>query len=398
MTRTREVAFVLCGLVLGGVLIASNYVTSGNQHVQRYTMIPDDGRGVVSRRGTDSPTTTKNPKVAIILFWTLFYDMKNWQVDAGPVTCGPYTCYLTYDKKQYHNASAVMIHHRSKDGWGGWAKMFPHKNLPRIPGQRWVLYNRESTWWGPGGSVLNGANNWINWTMGFRSDDDITIPSATLSRGRFEDGFDPNGNYLDGKTGDIAALMSMVCRTKPVGHATRRKYLETLQKHGLKFDMYGKCGKDCGAFSSCSAILQKYKFFLAFENSLCDEYISEKPYRNGFMLGVVPVIMSAANLSDPYILPPGSFIDASQFTSVSALSNFLKSVGSDPKRYNKYFEWRNYWNIKLNSINEGQEKFSRDYFCPLCRRLHEDQRPKFISNVQEWYEQEKCKEFPQMNP
>ena len=397
---SARAAVVLGVLILEIVLITSRYLTSGNQQVQRYTMIPDDAGGGVVAQATpsnvaESPTIEKSRSVAIILFWTQYYDMKNWRVDAGTVTCSPYTCSLTYDKKQYHRASAVMLHHRSTQGW---VSMFPRADLPRTPGQRWVLYNRESTWWGPKGSVLNRANNLINWTMGFRSDDDITIPSATLSRGRFGDGFDPNKNYLDGKTGDIVGLMSMACRTKPAGYASRRIYIETLKKYGVEFDMYGKCGKDCGSFSSCSNVLRKYKFVLALENSLCDEYISEKPYRNGLMLGVVPVVMSGANLSDPYVMPPGSFIDGGQFTSVSALSEFLKRVGNDPKLYNKYFEWRNDWNIKLNSANEGQEKFSRDYFCPLCRKLHEDQRPKVISNVQEWYDREKCKEYPQMNP
>ena len=143
--------------------------------------------------------------------------------------------------------------------------------------------------------------------------------------------------------------------------------------------------------------LKNYKFVLAFENSLCDEYISEKPYRNGLMLGVVPVIMSGANLSDPNVLPSGSYIDAGQFSSVSVLVEFLKKVGSDPKLYNKYFEWRKDWDIELISEGEGQEEFHMDYFCPLCTKLHEDSAPKIYGNVREWYEQEKCKEYPKMN-
>ena len=336
------------------------------------------------------------PEQTIILFWTNFYGMENnWRVDAGPVTCGAYSCYLSYDKEQYYRASALMFHHRS----GDWLDMFPiDYDLPRVPGQRWVLYNRESSWWDPKGDVLNIANNLMNWTMGFRKDDDITIPTAIITKGQFEGGFDPNRNYLEGKTGNIVGLMSACIYYGMAGYETRRRYIEFLEKHGLKYDVYGKCGKDCGAFSSCSAILRKYKFVIAFENSLCDEYISEKPYRNGLMQGVVPVVMSGANLSDPYVLPPGSFIDAAQFTSVAKLSAFLDKVGSDPKLYNKYFEWRKDWNIELVSLNEGQERFSMDYFCPLCTKLHEDRRPKTLGNVQEWYERERCKDYPKMNP
>ena len=109
-------------------------------------------------------------------------------------------------------------------------------------------------------------------------------------------------------------LMSACIYYPHPGYEPRRKYLGYLKKHGLKFDMYGKCGKDCGGkFSSCSQTIKKYKFVLAIENSLCERYITEKPYRNVLQLGVVPVVLSGANLSDPYVLPPGSFIDAEKF-------------------------------------------------------------------------------------
>lgn len=351
-------------------------------------------------RGSDTPVcndsgitvtthaTQSGPKT--ILFWSQYYNKKNWLVDAGAMKCGPYTCNLSYDTKEYAKASALMFHHRTMLDW--------LKKLPpsRLPEQRWVLYNRESTWWDPMGSVLNRANNLINWTMGFRSDDDVVIPTAIITRGQFGDGFDPNRNYLDGRTGDVVGLMSMACSSNPHGYLTRKLYIDSLKRYGLKFDMYGVCGKRCGDFAACSAIMRRYKFVLSLENSLCDDYVSEKPYLNGFMLGVVPVVMSGANLSDPYVMPPGSFVDGGKFKSVSALTDFLKRAGSDPKLYNKYFEWRNDWTMKLTSANEGHVQFSREYFCPLCEKLHEDHKPKVITNVQKWYEQEKCKEYPKM--
>ena len=184
-------------------------------------------------------------------------------------------------------ASAIMFHHRSSD----WLETLP-TNRSRKSWQRWVLYNRESSWWTPKGDALNEMNDLINWTMGFRRDNDIAIPTAVVSKKQFKEGF------------------------------------------------------------------------------------------------------------DPYILPPGSFIDAGQFSSVSALVAFLQKVGTDTKLYSKYFEWRREWDIQLISENEGQEfeDFNKDYFCPLCIKLHEDHQSKFIGNFQEWYEQEKCKEYPKMNP
>ena len=328
-----------------------------------------------------------------ILFWTSYYGQARWRIKSGKEVCDPYTCILSYDKKQYSTASALMFHHRTDH----WIQSLP-TNRPRIPWQRWVLYNRESSWWGPKGEELRKADNLFNWTMGFRHDNDITIPTAVTIKRPFKGGFDLNKNCMEGKTGEIVNLMSACIYYPNPGYDSRRKYLEFIQKNGLNFDMYGACGKRCdGIFSSCSKVIAKYKFVLALENSLCDEYISEKPYRNGFMLGVVPIIMSGANLSDPNILPPGSYIDGKQFTSVSALAAFVKKVGSDPTLYNKYFEWRKDWDFDLLSEKEGQKEFPMNYFCPLRTKLHEDSTPKFIGNLQEWYEQQKCKEYPKMN-
>ena len=396
MIKNRGVAtvFVACIIIaLGGIYITSKTHKSAvtfkgtNRNKGKTVELAQE---YVSDQNNGLYVATE-PK--IILFWTTYYGAKMWRIKAGKEQCGQYTCTLTYDKSLYSNASALMFHHRTD-----WLLRLP-TDQPRIHWQRWVLYNRESSWWGPLGDQLNKANGLINWTMGFRSDNDITIPTAKLQKGQFKEGFDPNKNYLEGKTGTLTALMSACIYYPHPGYESRRKYLEFLTKHGLKVDMYGKCGKDCGGkFSSCSETLKKYKFVLAFENSLCDEYISEKPYRNGLLLGVVPVIMSGANLSDPYVLPPGSFIDAGQFSSVTALVEFLEKVGSDPQLYNKYFEWRKDWGFQLISENEGQEDFSNNYFCPLCTRLHESHPPKSIENLRAWFEQEKCTPYPSMDP
>ena len=407
MIRSKGVTFIIAALII--IILLGTFITSESRFknnislrgtITKWKSLLDKSvsginslNGISSEDVTEQPTAHVRTEPKTIIFWTKLYGSPSWRVKTGMEECGPFTCYLTYNKSLYDNASALLFHHRTD-----WLERLP-TDRPRIPWQRWVLYNRESSWWGPRGEQLNRANNLINWTMGFRQDNDITIPTAAVRKGQFEEGFDPDKNYLEGKTGDLAALMS-ACRFYPhPGYESRRKYLEFLIKHGLKVDMYGKCGKDCGGkFSSCSSMIKNYKFVLALENSLCDEYISEKPYRNGLLLGVVPVVMSGATLSDPYILPPGSFIDAGQFSSVSKLVAFLEKVGSDPQLYNKYFEWRKDWDFRLISENEGLENYSDDYFCPLCVRLHESRPPKSIGKLQDWFEQEKCWPFPTMEP
>ena len=59
--------------------------------------------------------TIRAVDLKIILFWTKFYGIERWNIDAGEEKCGPYACTLTYDKSIYENASAIMFHHRSSD-------------------------------------------------------------------------------------------------------------------------------------------------------------------------------------------------------------------------------------------------------------------------------------------
>ena len=54
----------------------------------------------------------------------------------------------------------------------------------------------------------------------------------------------------------------------------------------------------------------EYKFYLAFENALCPDYVTEKFFRT-LKLPVVPIVMGGDNYEN--LVPPGSFIDVNNF-------------------------------------------------------------------------------------
>ena len=60
----------------------------------------------------------------------------------------------------------------------------------------------------------------------------------------------------------------------------REDYVKNLQNF-VTVDVFGKCGPlDCKDGMDCFIELAKnYKFYLAFENSLCSEYVTEKFWR-----------------------------------------------------------------------------------------------------------------------
>ena len=63
----------------------------------------------------------------------------------------------------------------------------------------------------------------------------------------------------------------------------RLQYAQELQKY-IDVDIYGACGtKTCtrSTANECFDMLDRdYKFYLAFENSNCKDYITEKFFRN----------------------------------------------------------------------------------------------------------------------
>lgn len=101
----------------------------------------------------------------------------------------------------------------------------------------------------------------------------------------------------------------------------REVYAEALEQF-ISVDIYGKCGSlDCPNGDSCfSDLSAKYKFYLAFENSFCSEYVTEKFWRT-LRLPIVPVVMGGGEYKK--IAPPNSFIDVNDFETVEALANYL---------------------------------------------------------------------------
>ena len=61
----------------------------------------------------------------------------------------------------------------------------------------------------------------------------------------------------------------------------------------MELDSYGGCGKiKCeGHFKGDCHLINDYKFYFAWENSACQEYITEKVWWNAYEKGAVPIVM-----------------------------------------------------------------------------------------------------------
>jgi len=119
----------------------------------------------------------------------------------------------------------------------------------------------------------------INWTATYRHDSDIVIPYGRWAY------FDPsatrvqqlNKNYSLNKTKQVAMIVTN-CDTDN----KRLLYAKELGKH-ISVDVYGQCdGLKMIKSDNFLQILDKeYKFYLAFENSNCIDYVTEKFFIDG---------------------------------------------------------------------------------------------------------------------
>ena len=105
---------------------------------------------------------------------------------------------------------------------------------------------------------------------------------------------------------------------------------------------------------------------------------------------VIPIVYGSANYSQ--ILPPNSYIDATQMTP-QELGQLLLRLFNDTKAYLKYFEWRKSYEIDRYDYNMKM-------FCKLCGIIEKLQTAnnhfnhqgysKSASDVNRWFFEQSC--------
>jgi len=156
----------------------------------------------------------------------------------------------------------------------------------------------------------------------------------------------------------MAAWIVSNCHLQP---SKRNELVAALKNHSVSVDTFGACGqKKCSEKShhgNCyREIADDYKFVFAFENSLCQDYITEKFY-NAFDAGMVPIVYGLGNTSA--LAPPHSHINVFDFKSVKELAEYLIYLDKNPKKYLEYWKWRD--NFRVIS--------SFDAWCGACERI-----------------------------
>nr|VFJ57197.1 MAG: Fucosyltransferase, N-terminal [Candidatus Kentron sp. DK] len=207
------------------------------------------------------------------------------------------------------------------------------------PNQLWVAFSIESEGNYPVLKMFDYSEVYRNifslW-MTYRLDCDVPVTYLRL------DAFGllkrpvrpkPKGNLV------CALVSSSSTRYNKNG---RLEYIRELLNH-IPVHSYGnylnnrKIPDDRGVLSKME-IISRYKFTLAFENSNCRDYVTEKFFQP-LVAGSVPVVMGAPNVEE-FSPAEHCYIDVSNFGSPKELADYLKWLDQDDEAYSAYLDWK----------------------------------------------------------
>lgn len=187
--------------------------------------------------------------------------------------CPVRNCDFTGDRSLAPSADVILWQH----------SVYPPFHR-RPPHQVWAFFFLESPHHTPPLHNFAAKHMNFNWSATYRHDSVIVAPyykftpyapeMALKMRAPFV-----KRNFAKGKVKKVAWFVSNC------GAQNGRLRYAQLLSHHIQVDIYGACGQfSCprSRVASCFRMLSRdYKFYLAFENSNCRDYITEKFFLNG---------------------------------------------------------------------------------------------------------------------
>ena len=315
-----------------------------------------------SNNNNNNNNNSQTAKKKIILLYSTWFFQPYWGGFKGDLLRTEFThcprsrnCIATYDKAQINVADAVLFHGRDVETNQNYrANILQNLRKTAPVKQKWIFLSHETPQWNP--NLYRPYDGIFNWTATFSRDSDVFVPYTRYIKFDKPKG-DPKVNYAKGKNRLVAWAVSNCLKT-------RQDYALELQRY-INFTVYGGCGRSFKNHGNCKRgepacekEMASYKFYLAFENAFCHDWVSEKYWRTVGQ-NIVPVVMGA-NYDEGAAIP-GSFIDVSDFKSVKELADHLLYLDENDDAYNKYFSWKTQYGFAGESM-----------YCSICQELHSE--------------------------
>lgn len=207
-------------------------------------------------------------------------------------------------------------------------------------------------------------------------------------------------NSLLAELSPILYLQS-ICST----YTDRDLYVQQLMRY-QRIDSFGKCLNNKKMTMNLKRnylqnlnsnkffeFVARYKFVIAIENGVCDNYISEKFWR-AIHLGVVPIYFGSPSIRD-WLPNKKSAILIEDFATPQLLSAHIDDLMQNDDLYEEYLEHKTKGIVRnqniLNEINERPHqidfvKVHNEFSCFLCEKLHKinEMEPYRVINKQHY--------------
>ena len=146
--------------------------------------------------------------------------------------------------------------------------------------------------------------------------------------------------------------------------------------------------------SECWEMVEKnYYFYLSFENSICNDYVTEK-FFNAMKRTIIPIVFGGTDYHGSAGAPPHSHINAfKDYKNPKHLAQYLHWLMENHEEYAEYFWWKEFY----LSIDDGHIRLYPS-FCNMCLHLHEDKQTKIYTDIENWWDtKSKCGQYISCN-
>jgi len=324
----------------------------------------------------------------LVLIWTDLFDNFYWHQQSffnlsTIISCSSiHQCQFTRNKHKLSKASVVAFHlYDIKQN------QLPKRISSINDNQSWIFITGESPinfYYQNPTFYPYALDNYFDRSISYKYDSPFPIfqpiiKPRNLSLNEIQHEQQLNNNSLKLKKKAIAWIVSN-CNT----FSQRENYVKELNKF-IQIDIYGKCGTSCENENNrqCKIDLNEYYFYLSFENSRCNSYISEKFWNiiSDSTHRLVPIVMGAQENDYQRIAPKQSYIHINQYKTPEDLAKYLNDLIKYPDKYLTYHQWREHTEIEL--INPGRWM---NLLCPLCQMAYETRLSSHTRlNFSSWY-------------
>lgn len=250
----------------------------------------------------------KNNSIIYMLVWTQpevlpFTPMEMGQMYFINKKCQYQNCFVTSQKSYFKDLTyfdVLLFYITNIEESSVPSNRSQRQKYVFVSGESPIHYGVSHRW--------NGYFN-LTWTYKLRSDakwryfvvrnrkGEIIAPKIGINWKQQND-MKPTTKYIKSKLQNkktAAAWFVSHCETSGQRETFFLQLLNEFQKYDLKVDVYGRCGDLKCAYDECYALLESdYYFYLSFENSFGDDYVTEKVL-TAVQHFTVPVVYGGAN-------------------------------------------------------------------------------------------------------